>query len=58
MLDRDLDALLNCIDTCTGRALASLEGDADVEDARQWVVRIRRSVYDYLIRNAPDEDDE
>lgn len=53
-LDEDLDALLRCIDTCTSRALEALEGDTG--EAQQWVIRIRKSVFDFMIRNAPDDD--
>lgn len=55
-LDEDLDALLRCIDTCTSRALEALEGDGDAGEAQQWVIRIRKSVFDFMIRNAPDDD--
>ncbi|MBN7481015.1 Uncharacterised protein [Mycobacteroides abscessus subsp. abscessus] len=56
--DHDLDALLRCVDMCTSRALEALEDDGDVGEAQQWVVRIRKSVFDFMIRNAPDADDD
>ena len=57
-LDTDLDSLLHCIDACTSRALEALEGDGGVAEAQQWVVRIRNSVFDFMILTAPDEDDD
>lgn len=57
MLDQDLDLLLRCIDTCTSRALEALEGEGGPVEAQQWVVRIRKSVFDFMISAAPDVGD-
>jgi len=57
MLDQDLDSLLRCIDTCTSRALEALDGDGGPREAQQWVIRIRKSVFDFVIVNAPEGDE-
>lgn len=57
-LDHDLDSLLRCIDTCTSHALEALDGEGDVGEAQRWVIRIRKSLFDFMIQTAPDSDDE
>ena len=64
-LSGDLDDLLDCIDTCTSRALAALDGsDAhgrpsapDIAEAQRWVVSIRKAVFDFIINADDDSDD-
>lgn len=57
MLNEDVDSLLRCIDTCTSRALEALEGDGDPGEAAQWVIRIRKAVFDFMISNAEEGDE-